>query len=222
MKNTIILSTALILFSIFNINAQKTLVGKITDAHQKPLTDAMVYVDTIKVDTRINNRGYFTIKVPENTQKINVYSPVYGLLSNPYNGEEQMNFVFLMKGDSASSSDVVNVDYNDLIKNDNSNNNNKEIDSGSDKNTAGFSNIYDYIRGKVTGVSVSPNNVITIRGVNSVSGSNQPLLVVDGFPVNSISHIDVNQVKKITVLKDGASIYGSRGSNGVLVIELKK
>lgn len=219
MKKILQTKVLMLLLATASLTAQNSLTGKITDAQQNPLTDAMVYVDTIKVDTRINNKGFFKIKVPENTQKISIYSPKYGLLSNPYSGEKNMNFVFLEKNKEAG---VVQVDYNDLVDAKSQNNNNAELNSGSDRNTIGFNNIYDYIRGKVSGVTVSQNNVITIRGANSVVGSNQPLLIVDGIAVSTIADIDVNQVEKITVLKDGASMYGSRGSNGVLVIELKK
>ncbi len=61
-----------------------------------------------------------------------------------------------------------------------------------------------------------------IRGVNTINASSDPLFIVDGVEVPDISNIPPNEVKSISVLKDAsASIYGSRGGNGVIIIELK-
>ncbi|SDB65421.1 TonB-dependent Receptor Plug Domain [Flavobacteriaceae bacterium MAR_2010_188] len=219
-KKISILLTFILIATTLQLGAQNTLTGKITDGDQNALTDAMVYVDTIKVETKINKRGFFEIKVPTTAQVINVYSPVYGLLSNPYQGEETMNFVFLKDSGTDAKVDVVNIEYSDLVDK-SGNSGNANINLEEDKNVVGYNTIYDYIRGKVAGVTVSSTNRITIRGVNSVGGSSDPLFVVDGFPVQSLDYIDVNQVKNVEVSKDG-SMYGVRGSNGVLIITLKK
>lgn len=85
-----------------------------------------------------------------------------------------------------------------------------------------YSNIYDYLRGRVAGVLVGPDNSIRIRGINSVNSSNEPLFIVNGMEVRDISNINPLDVKSIDVLKDAsASIYGNRGANGVIVITLK-
>ena len=78
------------------------------------------------------------------------------------------------------------------------------------------------IRGKLAGVSVSSDNKITIRGVSSLNYTTEPLFVVDGIIVSSIDYIFPNNVKKISVLKGAeATIYGARGTSGVLVITTK-
>lgn len=87
-----------------------------------------------------------------------------------------------------------------------------------------YSNIYELIRGRFAGVQVSNGEVI-IRGINSINSSSAALIVVDGVPVSSsaLSSIPPTQVKSINVIKDGSSaIYGSRGANGVLIIETRK
>lgn len=82
-----------------------------------------------------------------------------------------------------------------------------------------FNTIYDYIRGRVAGVTVSPDNKITIRGTNSINSSVDPLFIVDGVEVPDISTINPSDVKSIDVIKDGSSaIYGMRGANGVIII----
>jgi len=87
-----------------------------------------------------------------------------------------------------------------------------------------YRNIYEMIQGKCAGVDVDGNKV-TIRGVNSINSSTDPLFVVDGVPqTGGVGWVSPNDVQSITVLKDAAScaIYGSRGANGVILIDLKK
>lgn len=105
-----------------------------------------------------------------------------------------------------------------------SNLNNKQEDFCS------YGNIYELIRGKVAGVQVGSSNSrpgqdqeIIIRGKNSLMASNTALLVVDGIIVSTIAHISPCEVKRIDFLKDAAaSIYGSQGANGVVLIETIK
>jgi len=87
-----------------------------------------------------------------------------------------------------------------------------------------YTDIYDMIKGRFAGVHVE-NNEIIIRGTNTLMGSSSALIVVDGVPSNSniLRSISPSQVKSINVIKDGgAAIYGSRGANGVVIIETKK
>ena len=85
-----------------------------------------------------------------------------------------------------------------------------------------YQDIYDMIRGRVAGVEVSGRS-IKIRGTNSLNVSTEPLFVVDGVIVREIDDISPETVKSIEVLKGpDASVYGVRGSNGVIVITRKK
>ena len=86
--------------------------------------------------------------------------------------------------------------------------------------------IAELLQGRVAGVQVI-NGRIRIRGVNSIQGSNEPLIVLDGIPLAvdpSASHINLHDIQSINVLKDAVStaIYGSRGANGVIEIKTKK
>lgn len=86
-----------------------------------------------------------------------------------------------------------------------------------------YSNIYDYIRGRVPGVMVGPDNKVVIRGIGSINSSNDPLYLVDGMEVNDISNINPADVESVEVIKDGTSaIYGVRGANGVIMITTKR
>ncbi len=97
---------------------------------------------------------------------------------------------------------------------------------------SGSSNLMDRLVGQVSGFNITTgdakpgsNQSLLIRGTNSLSGSNTPLVILDGIPYDgSLSDIDPNLVETITILKDASSvaIYGSRGSNGVILVKTKK
>lgn len=88
-----------------------------------------------------------------------------------------------------------------------------------------YSNMYDYLRGRVAGVEVGPDNTpssVRIRGVNSINASTAPLVLVDGME-SDLGSINPYDVYSVSVLKDSsASIYGVRGANGVILITTKQ
>ena len=89
-----------------------------------------------------------------------------------------------------------------------------------------YNNIYDLIKGRCAGVQIINNKYIVIRGVNStIGGDASALVLVDGVPYNTdnLKSIQPSQVKSISVIKDaGTAIYGTRGANGVILIETKR
>ena len=91
------------------------------------------------------------------------------------------------------------------------------------KTGSGYTDIYDYIRGRIPGVVVNGKN-ITIRGINSINSSTEPLILVDGVEVSDLSTISPEMVDSLEVLKDASStsLYGIRGANGVILITLRK
>lgn len=90
-----------------------------------------------------------------------------------------------------------------------------------------YTNIWDYMRSRVPGVVIGEASAggtpsIVIRGENSINSSTQPLIMLDGMETDDISGLNPNDVASISVLKDAsASIYGSRGGNGVILITTK-
>ena len=124
---------------------------------------------------------------------------------------------------SVNNDDTVNVGYVKSSR--------KQI-SGSvghvkNKETRVYNTIYDYFRDQVAGVIVDssdPNDVrIYIRGISTIESPTDPLMIVDGVAVNDISNINPYEVESVDVLKDSeAAVYGVRGSNGVILITLKK
>ena len=88
-----------------------------------------------------------------------------------------------------------------------------------------YSNMYDYLRGKVPGVYVGPENSmssIVVRGIGTLNSSTVPLVLVDGVEVNDIDVVSPYDVYSVSVLKDSSSsIYGVCGANGVILITTK-
>lgn len=85
-----------------------------------------------------------------------------------------------------------------------------------------YTNMYQYLRGKVAGVEVRPDNSIFIRGHNSMYGSTDPLILLDGAEITDLSVINPHDVYSVDVLKDASSaIYGMKGANGVILITTK-
>lgn len=208
------------LFLSLTLCAQKKLIGKVTDFKQQPVTDAQVFLNSQKVEVTINGGGFFEVEVPDSINQISVYSPKYGVLKSAYSGEPRLSFVFLEP--KKIEDEKIPIGYGNVNKKDLTYAVDK-IDAEKDKRVNGYQNIYDYMRGRLPGVRVTGDNHVIIRGVGTLNLTTDPLFVVDGAVVSNIDYINVNEIKDISVLKDAsASIYGSRGANGVILITLKK
>jgi TonB-dependent SusC/RagA subfamily outer membrane receptor len=189
------------------VQAQTTVTGKVINYKNKAVSGAELYLDSIATEVTTNKSGEYTLVVPENVKTLKVHSKKYGWLSSAYAKETKMDFMYL---DTASATDKSLTPPNGLKPE-------------KDKTTVSYRTIYDMMRGRIAGVTVQQDNTIIIRGINSIRNNSEPLFVVDGNVVNSIDFIVPNEVLSINVLKDAeASIYGSRGASGVIVIKLKK
>ena len=91
---------------------------------------------------------------------------------------------------------------------------------------ASYSDIGEYLQGRVPGLSVmreGPRYRFIIRGVGTINGTSEPLLIVDGVEVSDISFLNPRDVQSVEVLKDSsASIYGARGAFGVILITTRR
>ena len=88
------------------------------------------------------------------------------------------------------------------------------------RNAETYTDIYEYLRGKVPGVEIVGTS-IRIRGINT-TGNTDALIILDGMEVSDISDVNPADVKSVEILKDAAStIYGMRGANGVVIIKTK-
>lgn len=226
MKNYNALSLVVFLFFVAFSFGQNSVSGTVINSKNKPITNALIYLDSINSNVKTDKIGYYEVMVPENVTYINVFSNKYGLLSAEFTGKRKIDFIFIDGKRSAkerlNQGDKVSIGYNEVekkyvaIKVERVNAE-EQIDASS------FQTIYDLLRNRVAGVRVTSNNKIIIRGVNSMRSSQDPLFVVDGSVVSTIDFILPVDVKSINVLKGPeTSIYGTRGSNGVILIETKK
>ena len=226
MKNYSFLSLVVFLFFVAFSFGQNSVTGTVINSKNKPIANALIYLDSINSNVKTDKTGYYEVMVPEDVTYIHVFSNKYGLLSSEYNGVRKIDFIFLDGKSSAKDrlkqGDKVSIGYNEVEKKYvaikvESVNAEEQIDVSS------FQTIYDLIRNRLAGVRVTGDNKIIIRGVNSMISSQDPLFVVDGSVVSTIDYILPVDVKSINVLKGPeTSIYGTRGSNGVILIETKK
>ena len=85
-----------------------------------------------------------------------------------------------------------------------------------------YTNMYEYLRAKVTGVQVKPDNTVVIRGVGTINSSTQPLILLDGVEITNLDLVNPHDVYSVDVLKDASTaIYGMKGANGVILITTK-
>ncbi len=202
-----------------------TVAGTVTDITLKPVSGALIVVDGQETGIKTKGNGTYRIKIRPNTISVAAYTSNLGSALTLFEGQTVIDFV--LDGKEAIKNFVLEMDEGD-----------RQIDvgyrtvrkkdlttsvgyiNGQDDVYASYTNIYDMIRGRVPGVQVTGNK-ITIRGIVSINSSTDPLFVVDGAVVGSIDNINPRQVKSISVLKGSdASIYGSRGAGGVILITL--
>ena len=123
----------------------------------------------------------------------------------------------------AAAGDSVNVGYG-RVKRNKLNSSVSRLEGSN--NVKSYTNIADYIQGRVPGVivqKIGESYKYIVRGINSINGPTDPLLMIDGLEVDNFDSIVPSQVESVEVIKDGsASIYGMRGACGVIMITTKK
>lgn len=203
-------------------------VGRVFDEINRPIPGVSVKLKGTKISVATSPQGEFTLKTPEDGILVFTYVG-YDLQEVPVQGRK--NIQVNMKPTEKILDDVVVIGYGSVKKADLtasvSQVNVKEMAM------APVSSFAEALSGRVAGVTAAINdgqpgsNVnIVVRGGSSFSYSNAPLYVIDGFPVESFNPASINpeDIETFTILKDAAStaIYGSRGSNGVIVIQTKR
>jgi TonB-dependent SusC/RagA subfamily outer membrane receptor len=196
--------------------------GLVLDATATPVADAIIMVDGEKTGNITDSKGYYKIKVRQENKKIGVFTSA-GIAEEVINGRKNINFTLksaIPYKKSDPKEEPIDIGYG-KVKSKNVTAPVGHID-GSKSKYAGYTNIYELIRGQVPGVVVNGTSIM-IRNASSINMDTQPLFVVDGVPVSTIDNILPPEVKSIEVLKgSAASIYGTRGSNGVILIHLLK
>lgn len=205
-----------------NKNKKITVTGIVLDAKQKPVEGAAIFIDKIKTNSVSDQRGYYKVKVSPDSKEILVFTLFNGASEEAINGRTTINFTLTDKStepankDKNDQNETVNVGYGTVQKKDVTTQ--VGVIDGQDPKFASYQSIYDMIRGRIPGVEVTGKS-IKISGSSSLNISTEPLFVVDGVIVNNIDDISPQTVKSIEVLKGpAASVYGTRGANGVILI----
>lgn len=229
MKKTLLLFV-LLSTCLFNVsygqkaNKKTELTGTITDINQNPVSGATIFIDNKSTGKVSNSKGVYKIKILPDAQTVSVMTISGNLTELPIKGQTVVNFSLNInsQGDSnqlknKAGEEDVNIGYGTVKQKDLLTNVSK-ID-GKDTKYESYRTIYDMLKGK-PGVQVNGTS-IKIQGASSFQSGTEPLLVVDGVVVSTLEGIQPNMVKSIQVLKgSSASIYGSRGANGVILIDL--
>ena len=205
----------------YNLSAQEKVVsGLITTFDSIPLNGAEIQVKSTKIVVLSDTLGRFSV-VCNSEDKLKITANGFYNQNVKITKEIKLAAINLKLKPGAKSREYA-IGYGHVLDKDKlnavANLNNKDVDFSQ------YSNMYDLIRGRFANVQIA-NNEIIIRGVNSINSSSAALIIIDGVPTNYsvLNAISPTHVKSISVIKDGsAAIYGSRGSNGVLIIETKR
>lgn len=229
MKKRIYFLTAIcLLFLLFNVQAQQTIIGKTINATDGiPIPLVTVKLSGTTKGTSSNQSGIFKINLPSNVKLVFEHIAYHKLEQTVRLPQTDTLFIKLMPRQQELEEVIVNTGYQQL---------NKERATGSfvqltEKqigNQVG-SNILDRLEGITNALQVdrvtSTPGKISVRGLSTISGPRDVLIILDNFPYEGdVNEINPNDVESITILKDAAasSIWGARAGNGVIVITTKK
>ena len=230
----LLLPLVMLLFSATAFS-QSTVTGKVTDSKDgTPIQGVTVTVKGTKVSTQTAADGSFTLSAPAKAVSLTFTS--VGFVSQDVAIGSNMNISFVQN--ATNLDEVVVIGYGTAKK--------KDLTgavttiSSKDFQRGVITTPEQLIAGKVAGVSITSNggapgsgSTIRIRGGASLSASNDPLIVIDGVPLdnggiagqaNALALINPNDIETFNILKDASAtaIYGSRASNGVIIITTKK
>ncbi|MFR4535725.1 MAG: SusC/RagA family TonB-linked outer membrane protein [Segatella copri] len=232
-----LLLVALFVIGCLQLMAQtRTIKGEVTDAQNgEALIGATVMVEGEKGGTVTDFDGNFSLQVSSSAKKIKV--SYIGYIDKVLSISDNMKVK--LESDSKALADVVVIGYGTARKSDLTGS--VATVKSKDFNKGLVSSPEQLINGKVSGVQIMSNSgsasagsTIRVRGGASLNASNDPLIVLDGVPLeqggisgnssNFLSMINPSDIESMTVLKDASStaIYGSRASNGVIIITTKK
>jgi TonB-linked SusC/RagA family outer membrane protein len=200
--------------------------GKVTNEQNEALPGVSVVVKGTTIGTATDATGSYSINAPENATL--VFSFIGYVPEEIVVGNRTAIDVKLVS-DIKTLGEVVVVGYGTQKQRELS----TAVSSVGAKDIAGVTvtGLDQAMQGKMAGVQVTQNSgepggsvSVRIRGLGSINGSNEPLYIVDGVPYGSLNAINPNDIERIDVLKDAASaaIYGSRGTNGVVLITTKR
>ncbi len=221
--------------------AQRTLTGTITSAKGTPLIGATVLVDGTTTGAITDAKGTFELTIPKKAKYLKISYTGYESQRIEIGASNLIDVV--LKEDILGLEEIVVVGYGTQLRS-NITGNVAKLE-GEEIEALPVTDIQSALQGRVAGVHITKSNgktggaiKVRIRGTTSLDGINEPLYVVDGIMVHTISNaqllsnaitntladLNFNDIESVEVLKDAAAtaIYGSRASNGVILITTKK
>ena len=239
------------------MNAQSSIEGSVPDSNGSPLAGANVVLDGTSVGAASGADGTYQINIPSGTvegQTVTLVTSYIGYKSQsanvdvPTSGTVTMNFSLEVDAIGLQAISVTALGFE--ANRDQQGSTSSSINAG-DMTRSGESLMANSLAAKASNVIVNPSagdpgasTSIKIRGANTISGSNQPLIIVDGMPINNsttygggnnitggrtggatsqsrINDINANDIASVEVLKgaSAAALWGSRAANGVVVIK---
>lgn len=228
LKSWLMIVAMLLLSTNYGYSQQDliTVKGKVTDEKGEGLVGVSVLIKGTNKGTSTDTDGNYTIQAPSTAtlafsyigfdpQEVKVNPS--GIINIKMAGDKTLDQVVVIGYGTAKKKDLTGG---------------LAVVGKEQLNMVSTPNLMDRLVGQVAGFSINTGNAapganqtLLIRGENSLSADNNPLIVLDGIPYSgSLADLDPNNIENITVLKDASAvaIYGSRGSNGVILIQTKR
>lgn len=220
----VFLLLSFIFFSVI-LQAQTILVkGRVTGGNGDPLSKASVTVKGASTGTYSSENGTFEINAPANGTLV-ITSVGFGRKEVSVNNQTSLTISLVSANEDLEQ--VIVVGYGTQKRSSLTG----AVASVSNKtiNELPVASVSQALQGRVAGLTVVNNGgpgtqpVVRIRGISSISFASDPLYVIDGFPTGNLGNIDARDIENVQVLKDAsaAAIYGSRATNGVIIITTK-
>lgn len=230
-----ILTTMCLLLGSGFTYSQRTITGTVTDGDNgEPLIGVNILVTGTNIGTITDFDGTYSLELPANAESLTFSYTGYQSQTIPISTS---NVIDVQLKAGAVLNEVVVIGYGTVKREDATGS--VTAVSAKDFNRGAITGAQELLAGKIAGVQITTDGTpgggaqIRIRGGSSLSASNDPLVVVDGIPIdnggingerNIFNFVNPNDIETFTVLKDASAtaIYGSRASNGVILITTKK
>ncbi len=235
LTRSLLILFALFIYCNFSFGQALTVSGTVKDESSNPIPGVTVIIKGTSKGTTSDFNGKYTIQADANS--VLSFSFVgYATEEIPVNGREIVDII--LKSASESIEELVVIGYGSAKKSDLTGS--VTTVSSKDFNKGAITSAQELLVGKTAGVVITTaggapgsGSTIRIRGGSSLNASNDPLIIIDGVPIdnsdvsgssNILGFVNPNDIETMTVLKDASStaIYGSRASNGVILITTKR
>lgn len=215
----------LTLMSAQNSYSQKTITGTVSDENKMPIPGVSILKKGTTTGTTTDFDGNFTLSA--STEDILIFS-FLGYAAQNITVKEQTVINVVLAEDASQLEEIVVIGYGTAKKSDITGSV-SQVTAKSFKD-APVVRVENALQGRASGITVSGGGQpgadikVRVRGVNSVTGNNNPLVVVDGVFGGDLKSLNPDDISSMEVLKDASAlaVYGSRGSNGVILVTTKK